>query len=96
MFSGVMQLSVQTPTEVPAGILPMSVLAGGNNSQIGTTVTVQHCLPSLAHRSTQDSIRDRLRVRVGAGDNQPGGFAAQRDPEARPSVPTLMRQFSWS
>jgi len=41
LVSGVMQLNVQIPTNVPSGSLPIWVSVGGNTSQNGVTVAVQ-------------------------------------------------------
>ena len=41
LVSGVMQLDVQIPTNVPSGNLPITVSVGGNSSQNGVTVSVQ-------------------------------------------------------
>jgi uncharacterized protein (TIGR03437 family) len=41
VISGVMQLSVRIPSNVPAGDLPVSVSVGGNSSQSGVTVSVR-------------------------------------------------------
>jgi len=41
LVSGVMQLNVQIPANVPSGNLPTSVSVGGNSSQDGVTVSVQ-------------------------------------------------------
>jgi uncharacterized protein (TIGR03437 family) len=41
LVSGVMQLNVQIPTDVPSGNLPISVSVGGTTSQNGVTISVQ-------------------------------------------------------
>jgi uncharacterized protein (TIGR03437 family) len=41
LVSGVMQLNVRIPSNVPPGDLPISVFVGGNSSQNGVTVSVQ-------------------------------------------------------
>jgi trimeric autotransporter adhesin len=41
LVSGVMQLNVQIPSDVPAGNLPITVSVGGNSSQNGVTVAVK-------------------------------------------------------
>jgi uncharacterized protein (TIGR03437 family) len=41
LVSGVMQLNVQIPTNVPSGNLPVSVSVGANSSQSGVTISVQ-------------------------------------------------------
>jgi uncharacterized protein (TIGR03437 family) len=41
LVSGVMQLNVQIPTNVPSGNLPVSVSVGANSSQSGVAVSVQ-------------------------------------------------------
>lgn len=41
LVSGVMQLNVQVPTNIPSGNLPISVSVGTNSSQSGVTVSVQ-------------------------------------------------------
>ena len=41
VFSGVMQLDAQIPSNVPPGDLPVSVSVGGNGSQSGVTVSVR-------------------------------------------------------
>jgi uncharacterized protein (TIGR03437 family) len=41
LVSGVMQLNVQIPTNVPSGSLPISVSVGGNASRNGVIVSVQ-------------------------------------------------------
>jgi uncharacterized protein (TIGR03437 family) len=41
LVSGVLQLNVQIPANVPSGSLPLSVSVGGNYSQNGVTISVQ-------------------------------------------------------
>ena len=41
LVSGVMQLNVHIPTNIPSKNLPISVSVGGNSSQTGVTVSVQ-------------------------------------------------------
>jgi uncharacterized protein (TIGR03437 family) len=41
LASGVMQLAVQIPSNVPSGNLPISVSVGGNSSPAGVTISVQ-------------------------------------------------------
>ncbi len=41
LVSGVMQISVRIPSNVPSGNLPISVSVGGNSSQNGVTVSVK-------------------------------------------------------
>jgi uncharacterized protein (TIGR03437 family) len=41
VISGVMQLNVQIPSNIPSGEIPVSVSVGGNSSQSGVTVSVR-------------------------------------------------------
>lgn len=41
LVSGVMQLNVQIPSNVPSGSLPILVSVGNNSSANGVTVSVQ-------------------------------------------------------
>jgi uncharacterized protein (TIGR03437 family) len=41
LVSGVMQLSVQIPSDLPSGNVPISVSVGGNSSPEGVTISVQ-------------------------------------------------------
>jgi uncharacterized protein (TIGR03437 family) len=41
MVSGVMQINVQIPANVPSGNLPLSVSVGGSGTQSGVTVSVE-------------------------------------------------------
>jgi uncharacterized protein (TIGR03437 family) len=41
IVSGVMQLNVQIPLNVPTGSLPIQVVVGGNASQNGVTVSAK-------------------------------------------------------
>jgi uncharacterized protein (TIGR03437 family) len=41
IVSGVMQINVQIPPDVPSGSLPIMVSVGGNTSQSGVTISVK-------------------------------------------------------
>jgi uncharacterized protein (TIGR03437 family) len=41
LVSGVMQLNVQIPSNVPSGNLQITVFVGGNSSQSGVSVSVR-------------------------------------------------------